>query len=252
MKKLSILTIGLVLAGCASDPVEKYAAHQEDLKEKAIEDAQSKLDSVPDWYLNPPKNDGFGLIGVGASSSKDMHHALKKARLQAEFELAKNYRQELSGSERIYERENGMGNLVQTSQFLIDKLVDSVPIVGYDMVDQQIQVLPDGQFQAYCLLKLPFDEFNKVLQSIKQDSQEARELEAFNDLERRLEAKRNRKANDVERDHQRKIELMHKQKLALSDTPVVSIVKSVNTSSEAPVSTPTKSSMKEQLMNLVN
>lgn len=218
MKKNIALAIAIVLVGCASGPVEQYAKQQEALKDIAVDEAKAKLDSVPDWYLAPPKNDGYGLVGVGAASSKDMHLAVKKARLQAEFELAKNYRQELSGSERSYEREDAAGNLVQTSQFLIDKLVDAVPIVGYDLVDQKLMVLPDGKFQAFTLLKLPFDEFNKVLQSIKADSQDAKELEAFNDLERRLEAKRNRKSQDEDRDHARKLELMDQQNKVLSGT----------------------------------
>ncbi|MFT6653961.1 MAG: hypothetical protein ACJAWI_000714 [Marinomonas primoryensis] len=247
MNKLSLLFIGLLLAGCTANPVEQYVEHQNTLKEKAVENANAQLASVPDWYLNPPKNDDFGIMGVGAASSKDMHHALKKARLQAEFELAKNYRQELSGSERVYERENGMGTLVQTSQFLIDKLVDSVPIVGYDMVEQKIQVLPDGQFQAYSLLKLPYDEFNKVLQSIKLDSQDARELEAFDDLERRLEAKRNRKASDADRDHERKMEMMQKQQMVLSYAPK-SIVKLV----EPPKPEPVKAEDKSTFWDMVN
>lgn len=247
MNKFTLLCIALTMSGCASDPVETYVEHQQDLQKQAVSDAQAKLASVPDWYLNPPKNDALGIMGVGAASSKDMHHALKKARLQAEFELAKNYRQELSGSERVYERENGMGTLVQTSQFLIDKLVDSVPIVGYDLVDQKIQVLPDGQFQAYSLLKLPYDEFNKVLQSIKLDSQDARELEAFNDLERRLEAKRNRKAEDENRDHERKIELMQEQNRVLSDAPT-SVVMPI----QQPQAEPANGSVKSALLDMVN
>lgn len=249
MNKLTLLCIALMMAGCASDPVETYVEHQQDLQKQAVSDAQAKLASVPDWYLNPPKNDALGIMGVGAASSKDMHHALKKARLQAEFELAKNYRQELSGSERVYERENGMGTLVQTSQFLIDKLVDSVPIVGYDMVDQKIQVLPDGQFQAYSLLKLPYDEFNKVLQSIKLDSQDARELEAFNDLERRLEAKRNRKAEGENRDHERKIELMQEQNRVLSGEST-SVVKPIQEPQVEPERV--NGSVKSALLNMVN
>lgn len=79
MKKLSIaLAVAFVLVGCASDPVEKYAKQQEALKDIAVEEAKAKLDSAPDWYIAPPKNDGYGLVGVGAASSKDMHLAVKR------------------------------------------------------------------------------------------------------------------------------------------------------------------------------
>lgn len=209
--------MGLVfLVGCATDPVEQFNEQQAAVRKTAVEQAKEQLENVPTWYLAPPKNDSMGIVGVGAAVSKDMHHAVKKSKLQAEFALAKNYRQELSGSERIYEREGATGELIQTSQFLIDKLVDSVPVVGYEMLDQQILVNPDGKYQVYTLLKLPFDEFNKVLQQIKSESQDSKELAAFDDLERRLEAKRVRKDKELDRDHERKIELMDAQTNVLS------------------------------------
>ncbi|QIR16312.1 hypothetical protein [Shewanella aestuarii] len=236
MKKiLSIVSFAsvVVLAGCASepDPVERFNEQQAKANELAVEQAKEQLSNVPKWYLSPPKNDNFGIVGVGAASSKDMHHAVKKSKLQAEFELAKNYKQELSGSERIYEREGASGELVQTSQFLIDKLVDSVPVVGYEMLDQQVKVNVDGSFQVYTLLKLPYDEFNKVLQRTKAESQDAKELAAFDDLERRLEAKRLRKDKELERDHERKLELMDAQNGVIGAESVAEPV--VNTQANA-------------------
>ncbi|WP_076414931.1 hypothetical protein [Shewanella sp. UCD-KL12] len=208
MRKLLCITGIVLLTGCAADPIEQFNDQQAAANELAVEQAKEKLANLPDWYLKPPKSDSMGIVAVGAATSKDMHHAVKKSKLQAEFALAKNYKQELSGTERIYEREGVTGELIQTSLFLIDKLVDSVPVVGYEMLDQQVQVAPDGKYQVYTLLKLPFDEFNKVLQQIKSESQDAKELAAFDDLERRLEAKRLRKSSDLDREHERKIELM--------------------------------------------
>lgn len=208
MKKLLCVTGLALLAGCAADPIEQFNEQQATANQLAVEQAEEKLANVPEWYLKPPKSDSMGIVAVGAAVSKDMHHAVKKSKLQAEFALAKNYRQELSGSERIYEREGVTGELIQTSQFLIDKLVDSVPVVGYEMLDQQVKVDFDGKYQVYTLLKLPFDEFNKVLQQIKSESQDAKELAAFDDLEQRLEAKRLRKDSELDREHERKIELM--------------------------------------------
>ncbi|GIU40957.1 hypothetical protein TUM3794_20160 [Shewanella colwelliana] len=217
MKKVILLSLAtFCFTGCATDPVEQFNAQQEQKRDEAVALANAELDNVPEWYLSPPQNDAFGIVGVGSAKSRDLAVAVKKAKLQAEFELAKNYRQELSGSERIYEREDATGNLVQTSQFLIDKLIDSVPVVGYEQLDQKVMVLPTGQFQAYSLLKLPYDEFNKVLQSIKAQSQDAQELAAFNDLERRLESKRKREEQEKSDDHQRKLELMDQQQRVLT------------------------------------
>ncbi|MGI2115555.1 hypothetical protein ACRWQL_00735 (plasmid) [Shewanella sp. HL-SH4] len=228
--------VGLVsvvgLVGCASDPVEEFNDRQVKANELAVDQAKEQLANVPKWYLSPPKNDTFGIVGVGAASSKDMHHAVKKSKLQAEFELAKNYKQELSGSERIYEREGASGELIQTSQFLIDKLVDSVPVVGYEMLDQQIKINFDGSYQAYTLLKLPYDEFNKVLQRTKAEAQDAKELAAFDDLERRLEAKRSRKDKELDRDHERKLELLDAQNRVIGAESVTEPVTNTQASVE--------------------
>ncbi|AYV11559.1 MULTISPECIES: hypothetical protein [Shewanella] len=239
MKKVIILSLAtMCLAGCASDPVEQFNTQQEQKRDAAVAMANVELDNVPKWFLSPPKSDQYGIVGVGSAKSRDMAIAVKKAKLQAEFELAKSYRQELSGSERIYEREDAAGNLVQTSQFLIDKLIDSVPVVGYEQLDQKVMVLPSGQFQAYSLLKLPYDEFNKVLQIIKSQSQDALELEAFNDLERRLESKRQREEQEKQDDHQRKLEVMDQQQRVLTGGARVTMVEGDSLTQSAPKGEP--------------
>lgn len=214
---LVVMTAGVMLAGCASDPVQVAKDMEQARQEAAIDNAKAMLDTVPDWYTQTPQSDESGMYGAGSATSKDMNIAMKKARLQAEFELAKMYKQELSGSERVYERENAAGELVQTSQFLIDKLVDSVPLVGYTIVEQKLMVAPQGGFLAYTLLKLPYDEFNRVLQSAKAESQDEREVTAFNDLERRLQQRRQEKEQEKQKDHERKLETMDMQRKVLTE-----------------------------------
>lgn len=214
-KKLSIFACSamvMLMAGCsATDPVQQHLELQKAAQEQAIENAKDQLASVPKWVITPPAADDSGMYGVGNSSSKDMSMAMKKARLQAEFELAKLYKQELSGSERLYQRDNAAGEVVQSSEFLIDKLVDAVPVVGYSVVDQKVQLDPTGKFRAYTLLKLPYDEFNKVLMSAKSATEDVRQLMAFEDLERRLEKRRQQKADEVEAAHRRQMDAYEQQ-----------------------------------------
>lgn len=168
-----IFTTMTIVLGCSSSPDEQLAERLAALEkaerdriaeQKVFEQSQRKeeLNVVPNWYLSPPEADGTGVFGVGYSRSKHVGHALKSARLQAEFELAKMFKQELSGSERSFERGNTDGDVVTQTTFLIDKIVDAVPVVGYTVVEQKMVPL-NGTFETFVLLKLPYDEFNKVL-----------------------------------------------------------------------------------------
>lgn len=208
----------VTLMGCSSSPEEEMAnrlkaleeANQEIRSQRNLEEQalrKEEMDVAPKWYLSPPDADGTGFFGVGYSKSKNMGHALKAARLQAEFALAKMYRQELSGSERAFERGNTEGDVTTQTTFLIDKIVDAVPVIGYSVVEQKMTPV-NGVYETFVLLKLPYDEFNKVLQS-----QRARELdktvqESFDDLERRLASRRAQREQDVQAAFEREQEAL--------------------------------------------
>jgi hypothetical protein len=148
------------------------------------------VDSLPEWAINPPKSDQEGMYAVGMGASDSFATALKMATLEAEFGLAKMYSQELSGSERIYAT-GGDFDGVSVYQGLIDKIVDSVPIVGYQTEKKEISAM-NGRYQAFVLLKLPYEEFNKVLNEKRSAESDLAMKEAFNELEQRLEKRRAR------------------------------------------------------------
>lgn len=148
------------------------------------------MDSLPEWAINPPKSDQEGMYAVGMGASDSFATALKMATLEAEFGLAKMYSQELSGSERIYAT-GGDFDGVSVYQGLIDKIVDSVPIVGYQTEKKEISAM-NGRYQAFVLLKLPYEEFNKVLNEKRSAESDLAMKEAFNELEQRLEKRRAR------------------------------------------------------------
>lgn len=204
MKILHLLTVlalsCTVIAGCSSSPEDQMAKRLKALEEankeiRAERNAEEQslrkeeLAVVPQWYLAPPISDGTGYYGVGYAKSKNMGHAVKSARLQAEFALAKMYRQELSGSERAFEKGNSEGDVVTQTTFLIDKIVDAVPIVGYSIVEQKM-IPVNGVYETFVLLKLPYDEFNKVLQSQRERELDKTVQASFDDLERRLASRR--------------------------------------------------------------
>jgi hypothetical protein len=203
MFKKNILAVSIISAfimGCSSSPSEAVyermeelaevrKTHQERYEEAEQEKREEEVSMLPSWVLEPPISDATGMFGVGISESKKLSHALKSARLQAEFQLAKMYRQELSGSERAFEQGDSDGNVTAQTTFLIDKLVNSVPIVGYEVVEQIVE--PNrGVHNVYVLIKLPYDEFNKVLQQEKAKTVDKKVQASFDDLERRLDKRR--------------------------------------------------------------
>lgn len=190
----------LAISACSSSPDTEMAKRLLDLEEaqkeivanqkaEAQELREKEMDAMPDWFLEPPKPDETGFYGVGYMKSKHMGHAVKGARLNAEADLAKQYKQELSGSERSFEQGNNSGDVATQTTFLIDKIMDSVPVVGYTVVEQ-VMVPIDGTYETFALLKLPYDEFNRVLQSVKAESFDKKVRGEFDDLERRLKDRR--------------------------------------------------------------
>lgn len=191
LKTTCALLACLLLTACASNRLAQNA-DTEDLRqvviEKQNEAINDHIDTVPDWVLKPPAPDGVGMYAVGVGESNNLQISIKKAHLEAEFGLAKLYKQELSGSERMYSTDNG-GYANTNYVGLIDKLVQQVPVVGFSVEEQTVTAL-EGKYMVYVLLKLPYDQFNDVLQEHLAQASREDMKQAFLDLERRLDKRR--------------------------------------------------------------
>jgi len=163
-----------------------FNQERQDIEQEQRED---EIKILPSWVLTPLQADLTGFYAVGIAESKSIFFVMKKAKMQAEFELAKQYRQLLSGSERSFERENTAGELQTQNTVLIDKLIDEVPIIGYDIVKQKI-IAVNGMHTAYILLKMPYEQYNKVLQAQKESQIETKISNAFDALQTRLTSRR--------------------------------------------------------------
>ncbi|MCI2285921.1 LPP20 family lipoprotein [Colwellia sp. MSW7] len=204
MKKILLVSVvASVLSGCANSPGEDVAERIEAINEAVLdqeeleqEKREKEIDAAPDWVLQPPHPDATGMYGVGIAQSKRLGHGLKSARLQAEF-AASMYKQELSGSERAYEQGGSDGDVTTQTTFLIDKIVDAVPVVGYQVIEQIVKPIA-GVNNVYVLLKLPYDQFNKVLADEKAKALNKDVQIAFDDLERRLDKRRTQKQEEAD------------------------------------------------------
>lgn len=185
----AILTTTLITA-CSTMPDNKSLVKEqlsiEKQRRNAAQDlAEQTLDTMPSWAMTAPRPDNTGVYAVGVAESDKVQIAIKKAQLQAQYGLAKIFNQELAGSEQMMQQDAGAGSS-SSYQSLIQSLVNYVPVVGFEVVKQEVKAV-NGEFQAYTLLKLPYAEFNKALQSQKQQAQNTDMKQAFADLERRLQ-----------------------------------------------------------------
>lgn len=197
MKKtlIALVLASSALTGCSSTPTRTEIVQDElnaqSLQQKSEQEkAESILDSVPSWALEPPKPDSTGVYGVGIGESKKIQLAMQKASLNAQYELAKAVGQELSGNEQSYVKDTTYGTTEQFTQ-LIDSLVAEVPMQGFETIEQEVVVL-NGQFTAYKLMKLPYDQLDKALESKENiQGQEQDIKEAFDSLQARIAQKTN-------------------------------------------------------------
>ena len=198
----SVIGMALVatVSGCASGPSKEdllkeqlklaemraeMLARQQDQQENVLKE---KLADVPGWYFDPPVADPTGVYGVGMASSNDMSVALKKARLQADFEVAQQMNQELSGLEQLF---TGDSNGMSRSQYksAVERFVAAVPMVGQEIAEQDVSVI-DGKYTAYVLSRLSFDRMDRMLerQSNSKDTGSTEMTEAFAILRERVES----------------------------------------------------------------
>ena len=212
MKKLNSIAMVVIasfsLMACSTSPTmtqltqDSISASQarseanEKAAQKRHEKMEGNLSEIPGWFLEVPKPDGSGVYAVGEGESNKVRVAMKKAMLDAEFGLAKVYGQELSGSERSSVQDsNGDATTSQYTE-LIDKLVSQVSVVGFETVHQEVKTI-DGKYHAFVLLKLPYKQFNAVLQNQAAKTNDAKVEAQFKDLERRLDKRRQQRAEEA-------------------------------------------------------
>ncbi len=181
----------------SNQKAQKEQARMEQERQDVMQQHLEKIQKVtPAWFLNPMPSDATGFYAVGAGVSPQMNSSMEISQLQAEFDLAKTYRQHLSGSERSYEKVTGTGSIHQYTK-LVDKIVDAVPVVGFEVIHRKVVPLGDRVY-TWTMLKLPYDQFNRALGQVKSRQASNQIKGEFDALKNRLEDLRQSKKAGTE------------------------------------------------------
>lgn len=189
--------LAALVTGCASNSdrydLEKQQMKMEQLRSEQADKLatekdkklQSQLDQVPDWVTQPPQIDAGGVYGVGIGSSDDLSIALDKARLKADYKLAQELKQQISGLEQNYAEDATGSGSDQRYQAAIERFVAGVNMAGQEQVKQKV-VVSGGKYHAYLLMRLSFAEMQKMLDEQSKMAGYDRMKEAFKELHKRV------------------------------------------------------------------
>lgn len=189
--------LAVLVSGCATSP-DRYDLEQQQMKVEQLraqqadkltamkdQELQSQLDQVPDWVTQPPQIDAGGVYGVGIGDSDDLSVALDKARLKADYKLAQELKQQVSGLEQNYAEDATGSSTNQRYQAAIERFVAGVNMAGQEQVKQMV-VVSGGKYHAYLLMRLSFAEMQKMLDQQSKMAGYNRMEAAFKELHDRV------------------------------------------------------------------
>lgn len=182
MKSISILVLIFFLAvmmGCGGS------------KPPVPGTPEATVESIPDWYANPPQDPNY-LYAPATAMSQDMQLAIDKAKQQARADLASQLEVKVQGLTKKFEEEVGVNQDAELlSQFTqVSKSVVSNVLNGTRLSKNDI-VIESGIYRAYVLMELPLGAANQALMQQIKDNQNMytrfRATQAFDELEKDVE-----------------------------------------------------------------
>ncbi len=169
---LILMVAGVLAAGCGGGPATMQSAGAGD---------------IPAWYNNVPTDSNY-IYAVNTATSQDMQLAYDKATTGARAELGRQVELKVSGLQKRFEEETGVGQDAQLMQQFTQatKTVVSTTMSGTRVKDKKH--VKDGEmYRAYVLVEYPIGAANAaLLQAIKANEQmytRFRASQAYKDLD---------------------------------------------------------------------
>jgi hypothetical protein len=151
LKVAASISLLLSLAACSGPPkpgTPEYALQQHEFQ---VEKTKAAADRAPDWYMNPPKGEGF-LYATGTATSTDLQFAVDKAVLNAKYQLADQIAGKVSGKQKDFVTESTGGGAAGTAERATSNMVADIALPAYQVVQRKV-VPVDTQFRSYVLLQ---------------------------------------------------------------------------------------------------
>ena len=153
-----------------------------------------KVERMPPWYENVPKDDESHLFSATMGESRKMDVAIKKAKTQARAELAQKLGTKVQNLEKLFQEEVGADPDTELlEQFTsVTKTITSETLHGTQEEEKEIQNLGNGNFRVYMLMTLPIGEANQgMLAKIRANEHlytRFRASQAFDELDADIKA----------------------------------------------------------------
>jgi len=151
LKVAASISLLFALAACSGPPkpgTPEYALQQHDFQ---VEKTRSAANQAPDWYLNPPRDDGY-LYAAGTATSTDLQFAVDKAILNAKYQLADQMNGKVSGKQKDFITETAGGQHSGTAERATSNVVADIALPAYRVIERKV-VPADTQFRSYVLLQ---------------------------------------------------------------------------------------------------
>ncbi|MDA9557757.1 hypothetical protein N9R79_09750 [Vibrio sp.] len=154
---LTMISLSMVF-GCSSIS-EKEARNKIEVDKVKVsyeqEIAMKENKSLPSWMINEVNHDSEFIYGIGIGESKDIMTALKMAKLEASYDIAKKSKQEINGIEKIKTKDNGYANRKEIDNIVSSK-IEGIMISKFEVVNQEVKTF-QGKHRVY--LKLRSNEY---------------------------------------------------------------------------------------------
>ena len=163
-----------------------------EMYEHKVKQVKEQVEKVPDWYLEPPVEEG-SIFAVGSGSTPDLQLSLDLAILQAKTTLADRFQSTLkSQTKNFVAKVGGSGadaSVVNEVERATKNLIANTDVSGYHMVKNVIQS-SGNVYRAFVVLEYSDAQANKILMNrIRKDRlllNKLSKVSAFRDLDKEV------------------------------------------------------------------
>jgi hypothetical protein len=121
------------------------------------------ISKIPEWFTNPPMEEGYILRG-GSATSRDLQLAQDKASESARMNLASSLEIQFQGLSKRFQEEIGNEEYSRYHEHFILASKSAVSAVLIGVTTEKCEIMNEnGVYRAYVLLKLPLTGSTKVL-----------------------------------------------------------------------------------------